>query len=569
MQGLIENLKSLGKTKLMILAGTAAAVMLSLILGVSAVTRPDYAPLYSSLSVTSANSIEATLTNAGFSVLLSEDSSRVSVPRSDVVRARMILAETGMPVDGDPGWELFDESSGLAMNSFLQKINRLRAMEGELARSIQTLDGIASARVHLVLPDREPFSREAPAPRASIILRPESGRAVNRKQAVAVRNLVASAVASLDISNVTVLSASGETILSEGADGTGQAGVQSAKSSIEDRLSQEIQNILTARVGGGNARVHVNVELTTQREVIVEQSFDPDQQVVRSTETKSEDQIGSKDNGNVGVENNIPAALAGGGGAAGSSTKRSEADEIIKYEIGNTRREIVREAGDVRRMSVAVLVNGIYNVDGSEVVYAERNPEELARLSELVKSAVGFDDGRGDSISVDSMRFMDYSMDLGDPINKTLTDELTDNVVPIIRGILALLVVGLIMIFGVRPLLRKFTEANQLNDFVDPALSAPNAADAGALAAPVAEGKLPKLPAAEPSTSTDAGNAEAVASAGADGVEDLEAAEFVRKEGIRGNLHRKKIETIQRLADEKPQEVLRVIRSWLPAEAEA
>ena len=164
MQGLIENLKSLGKTKLMILAGTAAAVMLSLILGVSAVTRPDYAPLYSSLSVTSANSIEATLTNAGFSVLLSEDSSRVSVPRSDVVRARMILAETGMPVDGDPGWELFDESSGLAMNSFLQKINRLRAMEGELARSIQTLDGIASARVHLVLPDREPFSREAPAP---------------------------------------------------------------------------------------------------------------------------------------------------------------------------------------------------------------------------------------------------------------------------------------------------------------------------------------------------------------------------------------------------------------------
>ena len=186
-----------------------------------------------------------------------------------------------------------------------------------------------------------------------------------------------------------------------------------------------------------------------------------------------------------------------------------------------------------------------------------------------MKSAVGFDDGRGDSISVDSMRFMDYSMDLGDPINKTLTDELTDNVVPIIRGILALLVVGLIMIFGVRPLLRKFTEANQLNDFVDPALSAPNAADAGALAAPVAEGKLPKLPAAEPSTSTDAGNAEAVASAGADGVEDLEAAEFVRKEGIRGNLHRKKIETIQRLADEKPQEVLRVIRSWLPAEAEA
>ncbi|HBR37017.1 MAG TPA: flagellar M-ring protein FliF, partial [Sulfitobacter pontiacus] len=169
-----------------------------------------------------------------------------------------------------------------AMNSFLQKINKMRAMEGELARSIQTLDGISSARVHLVLPDREPFSRDAPAPRASIILRPESGRAVTRKQAVAVSNLVASAVADLDISRVTVLSASGETILAEGPDGSSQGGVQSAKAGIEDRLSQEIQNILTARVGAGNARVHVNVELTTQREVIVEQTYDPDQQVVRS-----------------------------------------------------------------------------------------------------------------------------------------------------------------------------------------------------------------------------------------------------------------------------------------------
>lgn len=564
MQGLLDNLKSLGRNKLMMLGGAGIGVMLLMILGIGAVTRPDYAPLYSNLSITSANSIEATLANAGFDAMVSEDGTSISVPRGDAVRARMVLAETGMPIDGDPGWELFDENSGLAMNSFLQKINKMRAMEGELARSIQTLDGIASARVHLVLPDREPFSRDAPAPRASIILRPESGRAVTRKQAVAVSNLVASAVANLDLSRVTVLSASGETILAEGPDGSSQGGVQSAKAGIEDRLSQELQNILTARVGAGNARVHVNVEITTQREVIVEQTYDPDQQVVRSTETKSEDQTGTKAAGNVGVENNIPAALADGTGE-GSSTRRSEADEIVQYEIGNTRREIIREAGDVRRLSVAVLVNGIYNVDGSDVIYAERTPEELARLSELVQTAVGFDTARGDSVSVDSMRFMDYSMDLGDPIDKTIGDELSENVVSIVRGVLALLVVGLILIFGVRPVLRKLSEGDQLNSYEDPALTGDKASEPAALGVDGQPAKLPAVPSAVADLQED----EDPLNVDDETIDAAEVAEYVRKEGIRGNLHKKKIETIQQLADEKPQEVLRVIRSWLPAEAGA
>ena len=444
MQELFENFKNLGRQRLFILAGTTFGILLATLLGINAVTRPDYAPIYSNLSVSSASSIEAALTSAGFNVMVGPDGTTISVPQSDTARARMVLAETGMPIDGDPGWELFDQQGGLAMNSFLQKINRVRAMEWELARSIQTLDGIAAARVHLVLPDREPFTREAPTPRASVILRPQAGRAVSRKEAISVRNLVASAVAELDLTRVTVLSASGETILSEEPAGSGQSSMNSAKSSIEDRLSREIENILTARVGAGNARVHVNVELTTQREVIVEHSFNPDQQVVRSTETKTEDQTDTGEQGNVGVENNIPAALADPEG--GATSNRSEADEIVQYEIGNTRREIVREAGEVRRMTVAVLVNGIYAVEDSAVNYSERTPEEMDRLAELVKSAVGFQEARGDTISVDSMRFMDYSMDLGSPVEQSLVDRLTESAVPIIRGLLALLIVGLVMI---------------------------------------------------------------------------------------------------------------------------
>lgn len=578
MQGLIDNLMALGRQRLLILAGTAVGVILAMLLGLNAVATPDYAPIYSNLSVTSANSIEATLANAGFKVSVSEDGSSVSVPRPDAARARMVLAESGVAIDGDPGWELFDEKSGLAMNSFLQKINRMRAMEGELARSIQTIDGISTARVHLVLPDREPFSREAPAPRASIIVRPEPGRAVTRKQAVAVRTLVASAVAELDLARVTVLSASGETILAEGTDGNGQATIQSAKAGIEDRLGQEIQNILTARVGAGNARVRVNVDLVTQREVIVEQTFDPDQQVVRSTENKSESQSGTEDGGNVGIENNIPAALGGDG--PGTTSSRSESDELVQYEIGNTRREIIREAGDVRRMTVAVLINGIYNVDGSDVTYAERTPEELDRLTELVKSAVGFQENRGDSVSVDSMRFMDYSMELGDPVEMSLMDNLSENIVTIIRSVMALLIVGLVMVMGVRPVLRRLNPPEQIEADPEttggaPALPAGDAADAEALAAGTAgmqalpNGENPPGTAALPGTGRAAANGVDARDLLADDYDDDEDHEFVEKQGIRGNLRKKKIDNIQRLADEKPEEVLRVLRSWLMTEAEA
>jgi flagellar M-ring protein FliF len=550
----------LGRQRLLVLGGTLAAMLLAILFGLGAVTSPDYSPLYRNLSLTAANSVEATLSSAGFNVQLSEDGTSVLVPREDMVRARMVLAETGIQIDGEPGWELFDESNGLAMNSFLQKVNKLRAMEGELARSIQTLDGVQSARVHLVLPEREPFARETPMPRASVVVRPVPGRSVSRKQANAIRNLVSSAVAELDLARVTVLSASGETILAESPNGDSQVTMQSNKVAIEDRLSREIQDILTARVGAGNARVHVNVELTTQREVIVEQSFNPEQQVVRSTENKTESQAGTENGGNVGVENNIPAALAEPNG--GASSQRSKSGETVNYEIGNTRREIVREAGDVRRLSVAVLVNGIYNVDGSEVSYAERTPEELNRLAELVKTAVGFDTGRGDSVSVYSMRFMDYSMDVGEPVSLSMTEQLANNIVPIVRGLLALLLVGLILILGVRPMLRHLSESR------DPELPAPDNADAIALDAKTPEGtEGAALPVPEGEAAPDPENIKPVNAF--DPVSEDGNHEYIETMGIRGNLLKARVDAIQKMADDKPDEVLRVLRSWLMTEADA
>lgn len=599
MQNLLKNLRDLGQQKLMILGGVTVGIIFALMFGISAVTTPDYAPLYKNLSPATATSVEATLANSGFDARMSEDGSSVMVPSNELARARMVLAETGIPIEGDPGWELFDETSGLAMNSFMQRVNRLRAMEGELARSIQTLEGVQSARVHLVLPEREAFSRERPNPSASVIVRAVPGRTVSRKQASAIRNLVASSVAELDLGRVTVLSASGEVILAETGDGDSQVTLQSTKASIEERLAEEVRNMLTARVGAGNARVRVNVELTSAREVLVEQSYNPDQQVVRSTESRTEDRAGTEGGGNVGVENNIPQALQGGDGT-GASSSQSKTGEIVQYEIGNTRREIIREAGEIKRLSVAVLVNGIYNVENGEVVYADRETAEIDRLQELVKTAVGFDAGRGDDVSVDSLRFMDYSMEVGDPVSLSFMEQITRNAPGILRSLLGLVIVALVMILGVRPVLRTLLEkpTPELPP-ADAAAAISGPGETPAVAAAAAEGELlPASPDGTPdmrvnsgmSTSTVVGNNETLHDDSTplpkpklgnlnpdapnftsifDLDDDDGPHEYIETLGVRGNLIKARVEAIQNMAEEKPEEVLRVLRGWMHSGAEA
>ncbi len=593
MQNLINNLMQLGQKRLMILGAVAVGIVFALMMGLSAVTTPNYATLYKNLSPATATSVEATLANAGFDARMSEDGQSVMVPANHLARARMVLAETGIPIEGDPGWELFDENSGLAMNTFMQRVNRLRAMEGELARSIQTLEGVQSARVHLVLPEREAFSRERPNPRASVIVRAVPGRTINRKQAAAVRNLVASSVSELDLGRVTVLSSSGEVILAEASDGDAQSTLQGTKGAIEERLAQEVRNMLTARVGAGNARVRVNVELTNSREIVVEQSYNPDQQVVRSTKSDTEERAGNQGGGDVGVENNIPAALQDSAGG-GASSSQSRSGETVQYEIGNTRREIIREAGEVKRISVAVLVNGIYNVEDSEVIYQERDAAEISRLTELVKTAVGFDSNRGDDVSVDSLRFMDYSMEVGDPISMSIGDQISQNIVSILRGLLGLLVVALIMILGVRPALKTLLEKplNELPSDQAAALSGPDGKPLplqtpdGAEILPPEEATPPAEPnEARPPSGTDdtpdrAPNRELPASLqldpnapGITSVFDLDHEdgphEYIETLGVRGNLIKARVEAIQNMAEEKPEDVLRVLRTWLHSEAQA
>ncbi|WP_102223795.1 flagellar basal-body MS-ring/collar protein FliF [Acidimangrovimonas sediminis] len=574
MNQILDNLRSLGTRRLAMLGGAGLGIVAALVFGLSLLTAPDYTVLYSQLSPASAASMVDALDKAGIESKVSTDGASVSVPRPDVARARMALAEKGLPSDGEPGWELFDNSTGLGMNSFMQHINRLRAMEGELSRSIQTLDGIQSARVHLVLPEREAFSRSAPDPSASVIVRAAANHTVSRRQALAIRNLIATAVANMSPGRVTVLSARGDTILAE--DGTGEDGVSldGSKSALEDRMARNIEQILSARVGAGNARVQVSVSLDHSRNVTVSQSYNPDQQVVRSTSTSQSKAQDSKADGQVGVGANLPPALQGPQGQQpANSNASSKTNEQTTYEIGSTRSQTTTEAGAIKRISVAVLVNGIYDVgkDGA-VTYKERPPEEVKRLQSLVESAIGYDAKRGDTVSVDSLRFMDYSMDVGEPVGPTLMQRLSNNAVAILRWLVGLAVVALALIFGVRPMLARLGKAEEAAAEEAPATLEPGAPPAQLPAAPARPGGLPAAPRPEPvqpSATVAAARTRPAPAPPALDAYDPEEDEFMGALTIHGGKLKRRVDAIRRFVDDDPNEAMKILRSWLAEEAPA
>jgi flagellar M-ring protein FliF len=547
LQAVLDNLKALGRTRLLLLGGVGAALVAAVLIGVSVALAPTFSPLYSELSPASASRVVSSLEQAGFRVSLSRDGSVVSVPQEDIARARMVLADAGLPAEGSPGWELFDTSSGLGMNTFLQRVNRLRALEGELARSIQTIDGIESARVHLVLPEREAFSRTRPEPSASVIIRSRLGDNVSRRQAVAIRALVASAVPDLAPGRITVLSASGETILAEDDQETPASMLQSRKVALEERMSDNIMGILSARVGTGNARVQVNVDLTSTRQVTRLESFDPEQQVVRSTETREESERDQRPGEQeVGVGGNLPGDFGEPAGP-GALNETQRTDEIVNYEIGSTLTETVSEPGAIERVSVAVLVDGIYAEDANgELTFTPRDEAELARLEQLVKAAVGFDAERGDTVSVDSLQFVEISQQIGEPVGASFTAVLAQNLPTILRGVFALAIVAAVLALGLRPALKLLAART---DGQSPTTQAQIEMDGAPADRPQIAGP-------------DGPPADTAVLMPQDG---MGASETMRVSSVVGGVSRQNVQRASMLATQRPDETLRTVKGWLAA----
>lgn len=560
MKQILDNFGALGRQRLILLGATGLVIVAALIFGLSAVLSPNYRPIGTGLSASEGAEMVRALEQAGYQPQVSGDGSLVSLPEPDIARARMALAEAGVSTQGMPGWELFDQQSGLGMNTFLQRVNRLRALEGELARSVQTIDVVDTARVHLVLPEREAFSAERPEATAAVIIRTRRGQVLERKQAMAVRGLVSAALPGLSPENVTVLSASGETILSadgESADGSGN--VHSARIAMEDRISRNIEQMLSARVGAGNVRVRVAAELATTREVITKESFDPEGSVPRETRSVNENANNSQgSDGNVDVANNIPGGLNAQAGGETRQENRARSEDETRFEIGSTRSETVIEPGGLRRLSVAVLVNGSM-VDGA---YQDRNSDELERLSSLVRSTMGFDDARGDVLTVDSLQFVDDGSGLGYEVETTMAEKMLAYLPSMLRWVIALMIVAIVVFFAIRPALNRVTRKDA------EALAASRAANQATqeVAGEDDEEELdengnPKPKKAKKNKLNPDGTPAEDQDDEVEEEEDPE--EFVALASVKGAVTKRHLEQLSALVDQDSDAALRQIRVWL------
>lgn len=462
MNGLYQLLKEMGPTKLVAIGLMSVILLGALIMLAIRMTSPVMTPLFGGLSPEDSSQIVGQLQGMGVKYELRNGGSQVMVPSDKVLQLRMSMAKNGLPSSGSVvGYEIFDKSDTLGASSFVNNVNLVRALEGELARTISALNDIESARVHLVLPRRDLFSRQNQKPSASVVLKLRGGSAMDKGEIEAVGHLVATAVPGMDVNNITIVDTQGRPLKLGGEDENDPAVIasnsQQYRASFEQRLKRTIEDIVGRSVGIGKVEAQVSADIDFDRIVTNSEEYDPDGQVARSVQTKEEhEKTNEPGASNVTVANNIPGGQATStAGGAGSNVDRT--DEVTNFEISKTVKNHVKETGTVKRLSIAVLVDGnyTYNQDSGEYEYQPRSEAELKQLTSLVKSAVGFDEKRGDKVDVVNMRF---SSDVQGVEKEKPFEWLRRDLSNIIQTVVIGIVVILIILLIVRPMVHRAFE---------------------------------------------------------------------------------------------------------------
>jgi flagellar M-ring protein FliF len=530
-------LRSLGLSRLLVLGLTGLTLLACFAYLVVRALEPPYALLYGGLELDDSAQIVSRLEAMGVPFRLQGDGSAILVPGDQALRLRMTLAEDNLPRGGTVGDEIFDQASALGTTDFLANVNLRRALEGELARTIASLADVRSARVHLVLPRHELFRRDQIQASASITVRMQGGHRLSRRQVQAVEHLVAAAVPGLVPERIAVVDDQG-TLLARGDDGPAGAALPSQadefREGYEARLKQAIEQLLERSLGPGRVEAQVNAELDFDQVTTTEETYDPDGQVVRSTQSIEENKQNAEQDKDesVSVGNNLPNAGAqtpATGRTSNENSKRTE--ETVNYEISHKVRNQTQVGGRVRRLSVAVLVDGkmVPNQAG-ELVYTPREAAELAQIEALVRSAIGFDAKRGDVVEIKNMPF-----NAPTPEAEPSWPEFSHSDLMRLAELAALAMVALMLIlFVVRPALRR--------------LLPPTQAQAAAGATALAGGTSP--PALAPPSRAGATAAEAAA--------NLEI-QINPEARVRNELIRRAREVI----DDAPDKAVAIIRAWL------
>ncbi|CUS76852.1 flagellar M-ring protein FliF [Candidatus Kryptonium thompsonii] len=389
----------LSTARKVLLIGVAVASIVGFAFLISWVREPEYGILFSNLEPQDASKIVEKLKERKISYRLENGGRTILVPKQNIYELRLQFAGEGLPNSSIVGYEIFDKSN-IGVSDFVQKINYKRALEGELARTILQIDGIEAVRVHIVIPEKTLFKEDQKEPTASVILRLKQGAKLSRDNVQSIAYLVASSVEGLEPQNVTILDSRGR-LLSDNSDSDPLAKISSKqyelKRSVEQYLTDKVQSLLDAVVGPGNSIVRVDVELNfTQVEKTIEE-YDPDKTVIRSEQTTQE------------RSSSVDSTFA--------STSSQRTNTITNYEVNRTLQRIVEGVGNIKRLSVAVIVNGTYKVNEvggvRKVEYIPRDEDQIQKLTEIVKNAVGFNPDRNDQVSVISTAFEPASEELG------------------------------------------------------------------------------------------------------------------------------------------------------------
>lgn len=539
MQGLVEFVKTLGATRIAAMAAVAVALIGFFAFIILRVTSPQMAVLYSDLAMEDSAAIMKELERQAIPYVARNEGSLIMVPKDYVTRLRMKMAESNLPKGGGVGYEIFDKSDALGATSFVQNINHLRALEGELSRTIRAIDRVQSARVHLVLPERPLFSRDKPEPSASIVLKLRGS--LDSQQVRAIRHLVASAVNGLKPTRVSVVDENGR-LLADGADDSQgiSIGADERKIAYERRLRDQVEQIVSSVVGPGRARVQLTADFDFNRITQTSDRYDPESRVVRSSQTREESASSADGRDNqVTVGNELPAAQAAQqGNQAQRQDQSTKSEEIVNYEISRTTKTEVIEGGRVNRISVAVLVDGNYtrNPQG-QLVYAPRDPAEIDRIAALVRSAIGFDQKRGDQVEVVNLRLAETPpATAAEP--RDWLERLALTKEDIMRGVemMVMLLLGLVVLFFVvRPLVRRIITPENAKDI--PAVDSPALVPAGPNVALVGAEQAVQI--------------------------SNHASAMIDIAQVQGQVHAQTVQKVGELADRNPHETVAIIRQWL------
>ena len=466
MSNFIQSIKNMSAGRLIALAAVVLFLISFFVYLATQLNSTSYSVLYTDLELEDAKQIVERLEGSNVKYKLAKNGTEILVPTDVVNKMRVDTAELALASKGsNVGYELFDNTDALGSTNFVQNVNLVRALEGELARSVRSVDNIKSARVHLVLPKREMFSREEQKPSASVVIRTINGP-LSEQSVSAIQKLIAASVPKLSVKDVAIVDSSGN-LLTEEKNKKLQdiSRNEEIHRELEQQMTERLQLLLDKSLGLGTSRAQVYLEMDFDQVVTNEEIYDPDGQVVRSEATSSGTSATTDKNAPVTVAQNIPNGdnvLEG----EGSYTQSTNDESTVNYEISKIVRNKIKNNGTISRMTAAVIVDGIYERDSEgKIVYRPRTEEEMRKLNDLVKSAVGYNPDRGDMVEVKNLRFAREDLK-PEKVEEILILGFTKaEVIRIAEGIGVALVAILVILLVIRPLINNaFDVSNKGSD---------------------------------------------------------------------------------------------------------